>query len=221
MRIGLFGGTFNPIHNGHLRSAVDVQISFGLETVYFIPAAVPPHKGASGIVDARLRMQMARLAIEGRTGLAATDVELLRAGPSFTIDTISHFQAKFSHECELFFIVGQDAFLEIDTWRQFQALFANIEIIVMTRPTERRGHSPVSPEQVEQYLQKHISGAYSYEPGGSRCIHPSLRTVHLSPVTLLDISASRIRALAAARRSIRFLTPKSVEDFIHEKGLYR
>jgi nicotinate-nucleotide adenylyltransferase len=221
MRIGLFGGTFNPIHIGHLRSAVDVQMSFGLDRVYFIPAAIPPHKDVAGIVDARTRMEMVRIAVKGRPGLEASDVEMQRSGPSFTTDTVSQFQSRFSDNGKLFLIVGLDAFLEIDTWKDFLSLFANIAFIVMIRPAVRKDQAVVSPEYIEEYLQTHISNAYVYDSEQSQFLHPSLQTVHLSPVTLLDISASKIRGLVAAKSPIGFLVPKSVEDFIYEKGLYR
>jgi nicotinate-nucleotide adenylyltransferase len=119
MKIGLFGGTFDPIHFGHLRSALEVREACGLERVVLIPAAVPPHKGWGAMAAAADRLQMIELAVAGAPGLAVSDVELRRAGPSYTIDTIRDFQGEIPGG-EIALIVGLDAFLEIDTWKSFR-----------------------------------------------------------------------------------------------------
>ena len=221
MRIGLFGGTFNPIHLGHLRSAVEVGNRFGLDRIFFIPAALPPHKSAAGIAPAEKRMKMVRLAVAGRPGLAATDVELLRSGPSFTIDTVSEFQDRLPADSRLFFIVGLDAFLEIDTWRAVSSLFSRIAFIVMSRPSSHKKSAAATPDHIEKFMRQRISSDYRYDPGHARFVHPSLKTVHLCPVTLMDISASKIRKLVAEERPIGFLVPEAVEVFIYEQGLYQ
>ena len=133
MRLGLFGGTFNPIHLGHLRAAIEVQEAFGLEKILLIPSARPPHKQADQVASAGDRLEMVRLAVQGEPLLEASDVELARPGPSYTIETLRYFQDRFGPESQVFFVVGQDAFSEIATWKSYQALFSIAHFVVMAR----------------------------------------------------------------------------------------
>ncbi len=134
MRIGLFGGTFDPVHFGHLRAALEVKEGFGLARVFLIPAAAPPHKAREGVAPAGDRLRMVELAVDGEPGLMPSDVEIRREGPSYTIDTVTHFQREFAGVAEVFLIVGLDAFLEIDTWKSFRELLALVPVIVISRP---------------------------------------------------------------------------------------
>ena len=133
-KIGIFGGTFNPIHNGHLIVGRDVRRGFSLDIVCLIPAAVPPHKESKDVAKAEYRLAMTRLAVEGDLDFSVSDVELKRSGPSYTIDTIAHFESILPDDSELFFIVGMDAFLDIETWKSYKDLFQEVPFIVMSRP---------------------------------------------------------------------------------------
>ncbi len=126
-RIGLFGGTFNPIHLGHLRTAVEVGEKLSLDVVFLIPSALPPHKDSTALISAEDRLAMARIAVEGSGLFQVSDVELMRSGPSYTIDTVRYFKSCFG-DAALFLIVGADAFLELDTWKDYQTLLDEIRI---------------------------------------------------------------------------------------------
>jgi nicotinate-nucleotide adenylyltransferase len=134
VRLGLFGGTFNPIHIGHLRAAVEVREAFNLDKLLLIPSASPPHKNAGDIASAEDRLEMVRLAVKGTPYLEASDVELARSGLSYTIETLRYFQGHFGPGSTIHFIVGVDAFSEITTWKSYKQLFATAHFIVMTRP---------------------------------------------------------------------------------------
>ena len=214
MRLGLFGGTFNPIHLGHLRATVEVREAFNLDKLLLIPSARPPHKTADHVASAHDRLEMVRLAVDGEPFLEASDVELDRPGPSFTIETLRYFQDQFGPESKVYFIVGQDAFSEIATWRSYQALFATASFIVMTRPGPKE-------KPLEDFIHAEISEAYQYDPKMNRYSHPEWHTISCLSITHLDISASQIRRCIEQGRSIRFLVAGAVRDYIEQKGLYR
>ena len=134
MRIGLFGGTFNPIHRGHLWAASEVIKRFNLDQFFLIPAALPPHKTPGAVANADDRLEMIHLAIADLSGLTVSDVELNRPGPSYTIDTVRHFKNTLANDSRIYLIMGLDAFLEIDTWKSYTELLEQIAFIVMARP---------------------------------------------------------------------------------------
>ncbi len=213
MRIGLLGGTFNPIHVGHLRAAVEVIEAFNLDKLLLIPSANPPHKSADQVADAEDRLEMVRLSIKGVPSLEVSDVELARHGPSYTIETLRYFQDQYGAGSEIHFIVGQDAFSEITTWKSYKALFSTAHFIVMTRPGSKLS-------SIEHFIHTHISDAYQYDPVLNRYTHPEWCTIFCVDITHIDVSASEIRDRIRHGRPIRFLVPDTVEAFIVEKGLY-
>jgi nicotinate-nucleotide adenylyltransferase len=220
MRIGLFGGTFNPIHLGHLRAAQEVREAFALDTIYLIPSAQPPHKFAESLARAEDRLEMTRLAVAGHKGFRVSDVELKRPGPSYTIDTISHFKTLFPTAIVLYLIVGMDAFLEIDTWKSFRDLFQTVPIVVMSRPGMGTNDTFSYRKKLEEYLKNKISGNYRFSPDKSCFLHDQKKPVYFFNVTLMDISSTQIRQLRKENRSLTFLVPDIVEKFINTKGLY-
>jgi nicotinate-nucleotide adenylyltransferase len=213
VRLGLLGGTFNPIHIGHLRAAVEVHEAFNLDKLLLIPSANPPHKTADHVADAEDRLEMVRLAIRGVPFLDASDVEMTRSGPSYTIETLSYFRDYYGPGSDIHFIVGQDAFSEITTWKTYKALFGKAHFIVMTRP---RAKLP----SIEHFIYTHISEAYQYDAPRNRYVHPEQYTIFCVDITHIDVSASKIRDYVRHGRSVRFLVPETVEHFIIEKGLY-
>lgn len=217
-RIALFGGTFNPVHLGHLRVAEEVRESFALDRLYFIPAAIPPHKSDRGVAPGRDRYEMLLRATQDNLAFEVSDLELQRGGRSYTIDTVEEFSGRMPEDSRCWLVMGVDAFSEIETWKSYTAIFERIEIIVLSRPSDRGGNDLTGA--VSKVISDRISGRYRFEPENRRFVHPEKKAVYPFSATLLDISASRIRSLTEAKASVRYLVPESVEAYIHEKGLY-
>ncbi len=211
-RIGLFGGTFNPIHLGHLRGAEEIRESFNLEEVHFIPSSIPPHKVAGLVIEAEHRFQMVKLATADNSFFATTDIEVSRPGKSYSIETIQYFRER--HEGDLYFILGSDAFLEIETWKEFPNLFSLCNFIVMTRPGSLRNTRSVA-------LPKALIPAFRYDPDGKAWTHLSGYHLYLREITFLDISSTKIRELIQRGESVRYLVPLEVDAYIQRHGLYR
>jgi len=219
-RIGLFGGTFNPIHLGHIQVVREVKTGFGLDKILIIPSALPPHKETDGVVDAENRLEMIRLAFSDDPNFMISDVELKRSGPSYTIDTVRHFKSTSPENTELYLIVGLDAFLEIDTWKSYDDLFLLIPFIVMSRAINEENSDELEWRSLKNYLQSKISKGYTFSPTQSSFIHDKKQSVCVFNVTPVDISSTTIRKRIKEGRSIKRLVPHIVEDFIKTKGLY-
>jgi len=219
-KIGLFGGTFNPIHLGHLRAAMEAGINFDLDPVLMIPSARTPHKDTENVAPAEDRLEMTRLATASTPGLAVSDAEFARKGPSYTVETIEQLQKKLGTDTRLHLIIGLDAFREYDTWHRYRDLFRIIPIIVLLRPDMKATTLSKTKELLEKHLTLTISDQYCFESSPPRFIHPRLQTVYILEVTRLDISSSRIRRLIKEGVPIRFLVPERVEQYIQERGLY-
>jgi len=220
-RIGLLGGTFNPVHFGHLRSAVEVQTGFALESVCFIPSAIPPHKDSSGVADAMDRLEMIRMAISDCSALTVSDVELKRSGPSYTIDTVKHFKSFQTDQTDLYLIVGLDAFLEIDTWKSFQELFCLVPFIVMSRPGLNYEDSAAELKNLGDFLNAKISKGYYFVKQDSCYMHEANKPVYVFEVSRIDISSTKIRGMVRKGEPICFLVPANVELFIKSRELYK
>jgi nicotinate-nucleotide adenylyltransferase len=220
-RIGLFGGTFNPIHLGHLRSAQEVLEAFALQRILLIPSALPPHKEPDFLASAADRLAMIRQATLGHTGLSVSDVEITRPGPSYTIDTVRFFKRSLPADTRLFLVVGLDAFLEIDSWKACRDLFRLTPFIVMLRPEAAAACGAQAFQRVEALLQAAVSGSYAFRPAPDRLEDAQFQPVYFVDVTPLSISSTRIRATLRQGHSIRYLVPERVEAYIREKGLYR
>ena len=221
VRIGLFGGTFNPIHMGHLQAAKDVQRFFALDKIYLIPSALPPHKAPNGVVDAEDRLEMIRLAIPSHPDIQVSDVELKRSGPSYTIDTVVHFKSSLPTENELFLIAGLDAFLEIDTWKSYTELIRLIPLIVMARPGIGNNACILEWKTIEEYLHSTISPDYIFSETRECYLHPEKQPIFRFNGNPRDVSSTEIRTLIKKGASIKDLVPESVEEFIKAKGLYQ
>jgi len=211
-RIGLFGGTFNPIHLGHLRGAEDIRESFSLDQVIFLPAAVPPHKDTKNVIDPLPRLEMVRTATETNPFFSVSDVELKRSGKSYSIDTLRYFRGRQADSFS--FILGQDAFAEIETWKEYQELFSLCNFIVMV-PS---GFEKVSPGA---RLPAVLAGSFRYHQEGRVWLHESGHTLHFKEIILLDISSTRIRELIEKGKSVKYLVPPEVEAYIRTQGLYQ
>jgi nicotinate-nucleotide adenylyltransferase len=213
-RIGVFGGTFDPIHFAHLRCAEEVRETLGLDRVLFMPAARPPHKRDHAITPARHRLAMVRLAVRGHPFFRASDLEIARGGPSYSVDTLRALHARSGRASRFTLLIGADAFLEIGTWHEYRQLFALADLAVMKRPTFR-------VRSLRAALPVAARGAFCYSSSRNYLIHETGNEIHFLNVTALDISASDIRKRVQRGRSISFLTPRSVERYLLRHRLYQ
>jgi len=211
--IGILGGTFNPIHLGHLRAAEEVREEQRLDEIWLVPAALPPHKEPTALVPAAHRLRMVELAVRGVPGFRVSPLELERSGPSYTIDTLQAVREQVGSETRLVFALGSDAFAELHTWKRYREIFQMCDVVVVTRPPMP---ASLDPEQIPLAAR----GAFWYDSSSESFRHESGHVLSLQRITGLDISAESIRARVAAHRSIRFLVPSDVESYIVEHGLY-
>ena len=206
--IGILGGTFDPIHNGHLRTALDVMQAVGLDEVRFIPLHGPVHRDQPQ-ASAELRLQMVEAAIAGEPGFVADDRELKRAGDSYTVDTLRELRQEFPDQ-PLLLLMGMDAFNGFPDWHKPDEILQLAHLVVMRRP----GESQLSAA-ARQLLQR-------AEIRNDRRLNPDKAGgILLQTVTQLDISASLIRNLIKQDKTPRYLLPEAVLQIIHAEGLYR
>lgn len=216
-RIGLFGGTFNPIHRGHLQVATDVLKQFHLDRICFMPCALPPHKTEGNLAPATDRLEMVRIAIEKQPTFQASDLEIRRSGPSYTIDTLRELTASIETDANYFFLVGVDAFLEIHTWKAYRQLFNLAAFIVMTRPDS--GERPLNLT-AQTYAHRHICDGYTLDIDGRSMKHPDLNPIYLATVSPAAIASTQIRDMIRSGHSIHQWVDSGVSEYIENKGLY-
>lgn len=197
-RVGVLGGTFDPIHHAHLVAAQEALHALALDCVLFVPAGNPPHKPAQPISAAYHRVAMVSLAIAGRPGFQLSLVDVERPGPHYTVQTLTILRERWGAESRFFFIVGTDSLAELSTWRQPEGIVALADLAVVERPG-----APVDMAALEARL-----------PGLGRHLHRV-------DMPLLQISSTDLRARVRDGRPISFLVPQAVEDYIREHGLYR
>ena len=212
-RLGIFGGTFDPIHLAHLRCAEEAREALSLDQVLFIPSASPPHKGGA-VASGADRLAMVRRAIAGHASFRASSIELERSGRSYSIDTLRALRERFPEPTKFVFLLGLDAFREIGTWKQYADLFSLADFAVLSRPP-RRNPSPRSLLPVAARRQ------FCYAASERMLVHTSGNRIVFLDVTPLDISASDIRQRVRRGNSIRYLVPSSVERYLDRHQLYR
>jgi nicotinate-nucleotide adenylyltransferase len=215
-RIGILGGTFNPIHYGHLAAAEEVRERLNLDRVLFIPSFHPPHKQEDDVPSAAHRMEMFRIATMQNAAFEPSDIEITRGGKSYTIDTIETF--KRTHpDAELYFITGVDSFLDIQTWNRWERLLSLCTFVVLSRPGYRFADllkidflRPAETHVIEldRGQRVHVE------------IHAGTFTVNLEMIPLYDISSTDIRRRVKEGRSIKYLLPDAVETYIIKHKLY-
>jgi nicotinate-nucleotide adenylyltransferase len=215
-RIGVLGGTFNPVHYGHLAAAEEVRGRLNLERVLLIPSHIPPHKHEDDIPSAVQRMEMVRLAVSSNSFFKASDIEIKRGGISYTIDTIEEL-LRLSINAELYFMTGLDAFMEIQTWHRWKDLLTRSHVVVMTRP----GHDVNDLYKMDfmKDAKKELTGQDrgDHAQGVVRC---GEFTIHLVTIPLFDISSTDIRRRVKQGGSIKYLLPEAVETYIIKNKLY-
>lgn len=240
MNIALFGGTFDPIHRGHLAIARAARQRFGLGTVYFVPADVPPHKQKTPISAFEHRYAMVALATVGEKGFVPSlleappryqnvlpfrdDAELherqesAHAGPSYSIDTVRRVKATLPKSARLFFLIGIDAFLEIATWREPEALLREVEFIVASRPGFSLADvARALPEELRP--RESGIGVFKKQPARGSIVLPEV-TVHLLDGVNERVSATQIRQAVRGKRPLGRYVPESVGEYIRKQGLY-
>jgi len=214
-RIGVFGGTFNPIHTGHLHAAEQVRVQLGLARVVFVPAAEPPLKraGSERIAPAALRLAWVRAALRGHPSFTVDDLELHRAGPSYTVDTLRALQTKLA-PARLVFIVGEDAFSELDAWHEPSTLLTLADFAVMTRP-------PGLGKPLRSLISEVLAASIEWAPDGESGTHRTANTnIARVPITALDVSATDIRRRIRTHEPVRYLLPEAVHDAVIASGVY-
>ncbi len=211
-RIGVLGGTFNPIHLGHLRAAEEVGEALGLERVLLVPSAQPPHKSGGPLAPGALRLAWVEAACAGNPRLATCDIEIARGGASYTVDTLRAL-AEREAPARPVFIIGSDAFTELGTWREPKQLFALADFAVMARPG--------TPGRLSDWIPGALRGDFELEPGGAGAVHratgSSLRAVSISA---LAVSSSDIRDRIRRGQSVRYLVPEAVRQDIEASRVY-
>lgn len=191
MKLGIFGGTFNPIHLGHLLIAEDAAEAFQLDRVVFIPSAAPPHKRPRVLAPAADRLRMVKLAIQGNSRFTCSDIEVRRAGPSYSVETLRHLRSAMP-QARFFFIIGADSLRELHRWKEAAELVKLCEFICLARPGQR-------------VARARLRGARIHKLTG----HPA------------DVSSTDIRRRAARGDTIRYLVPDAVRRYIERHRLYR
>lgn len=191
MRIGLLGGTFDPVHYGHLMAAEQAREQCELEQVWFLPASVPPHKNGQTVTDADHRLHMVELAINGHPHFRVSRVEFSRSGRSYTVDTMAALREHYP-EHAFYFIIGADMVADLPNWYQFERLAKETAFIGLARP----GYERV------------------------QLADPIARCVQYAEMPLIDISATDIRERVKAGQSIRYFVPERVRNYIREHHLY-
>jgi len=212
--IGILGGTFNPVHYGHLRIAEELCDALDLDEVRLMPANLPPLRSAPGLSGA-IRLHMVRLAIADNPRLVADEREVAKTSLCYTVDTLAELRAELGPERPICLMLGADAFARLHRWHRWRDLFPLAHFAV----AERGGHAsitsaPLDPELAAELRARRVPDAakLAERPAGS---------IYLAPTSVLQISATRIRGLIAHRASARYLLPPAVLDYIHEHDLYR
>ena len=213
--IGIFGGTFDPIHYGHLRLAEEIVETAKLSEVRFVPSGTPPHRGRPGAA-AQHRVEMARLAIAGNDRFTVDDRETLRSGPGYTYDTLTELRSEIGSQRPVAVLLGADAFLELATWHRWRSLFDLTHFVVAYRPGfpidtwQSRMPEPLAHEYAARYMQQPL--AVHLAPAGG---------IAAVSMTGLDISATFVRNAVRAGSSPRYLLPEAVLNYIQTHALYR
>lgn len=199
MRIGFIGGTFNPIHHGHLILSEYVRDNCKLDKVIFIPTGLPAHKVELAAEDPKIRLEMTKLGIESNVFFNVSDIETYREGISYTIDTIMELKKTYPKD-QLYFIIGADSLFQLPTWKDYEKLISSINIIVVNRPGEKNN---LIRDKIKEYADLF----------GGNIIEVK------SP--LIEISSADIRNRVKNGKSIKYLVPKKVEEYILQKSIYK
>ncbi len=209
-KIAILGGTFNPIHYGHLRTAEEVRELCDLHSIFFVPVNIPPHKYTQRLVQAEHRTRMIELAIQDNPFFLLSDMETRRGGVSYTIDTVTELTEK---GYRVSIVVGTDQFNTIATWHRYQELFRYADFVVV----RRAGHTP---RKIEECLPVELADKFWYDKTTDAYMNSFDHRVTYIDTTLLDISSSDIRRRIKQGLSVKYLLPPEVEEYIRVNRLY-
>ncbi len=213
MKIGLIGGSFDPVHLGHLRAAEEIRERLDLKEVVFIPARVSPHK-TSAAADSFHRLNILNLSIEDNPHFSVSDIELREKPPSYTINTLKLLK-KRNPLNDYYFMLGSELFAAIDTWKNFRELFTYASFVVIRRPGHEDSTNPIPLALREDFR-------YSYgEDGKDVFIHASSNKLFFIDIAGIRVSSTEIRELARTGGSLKFLVARKAEEYIVENGLYK
>jgi nicotinate-nucleotide adenylyltransferase len=217
-KIGVLGGTFDPVHNGHLAVAGHVLQALALDSVWFIPASKPPHKPGHQegrkISSLKHRVTMLQKALNPYPDFVISDIEAKRATPSYSIDTINILVRQMGPEADLYFVIGADAFLEIDTWKRFRELPVLVNLVIISRPG--------SPFDKVEAVIRHSYTGYRYDPRQKTWNSPDNKgSFILQPMVPVPISSTQIREKVGRGEDIAGLVPSAVADYIKQHKLYK
>ncbi len=213
MRVAILGGTFNPVHYGHLRVAEEAREAMGLDRVIFMPTSITPHKADEQAAPASARLEMLRRAVSGNPYFSVSEMEMERGGRSYTIDTVRELKKK-ERDIDASLIVGNDSFNDITSWREYEELLKLASFIVVHRP----GYAVKKPAEA---LPVELARKFWYDAGSGSFMSPFGTVITYLGTTLLDISSSDIRRRVREGGSVKYLLPPQVEELISERGLYR
>ncbi|KZN14808.1 nicotinate-nucleotide adenylyltransferase [Marinomonas sp. TW1] len=208
--VAIMGGTFDPIHNGHLRTAVDILDGYHYASLRLIPCFQPVHKRQPSITPQQ-RLDMVKLAISSHDGLLVDDREITREGPSYTADTLRDIRAEIGPDEPLVMVLGMDSFLSLPTWHNWQDLIKFAHLFVVSRP----GWEPDLISELSRFSENYRAAS----PHELQCKPSGL--VWFETLTPLGISSSMIRSLARKNKSIAYLLPEPVQNYIETNQLYR
>ena len=215
MKAGLFGGTFNPFHNGHIEIIQYVKNTYGLEKIFLIPSATPPHKSDINLAPAKDRFEMVKQSLKGHEKFFVSDKELIRKGPSFTIDTLNEFKEEYGPTTLFYLLMGSDAFLDITTWKHKDQIFEAIQIIIMLRGHWENYNAIVS------FIDENISKGYILNEQDNTFYHKKKQKIIICKVPKINISSTMIRDRVKNNQSIKDLVPANIEKIIRTKELYK
>ncbi|XQU07001.1 nicotinate-nucleotide adenylyltransferase [Halomonas sp. LY9] len=211
LRIGMLGGTFDPVHNGHLRSAMEVREVLGLDTLHMVPAPQPPLRDMPQ-VSAAQRLALLTAGIGDTPGLLADDRELHRNGPSYSVDTLAELRQQYGEKVPLVMVIGFDAFLRLAQWDRAEQLFELAHLVVIARP----GYQSPWPCSL-----KELVGDRAVDSVATMMQHARGSLLMLELPSLMTISATYIRQRLSDGKSVRYLVPEAVEQAIFHQGLYQ
>lgn len=217
-RVAIFGGTFNPIHLGHLRAAEEAAELLALDRVIFVPCGDPPHKedeAADPLAPAKLRLDWVRQATEGNPRFAVDPLEVERGGRSYSVDTLRAIAPTLEPEHPIF-LIGHDAFALMDTWREPEAIFALAHLAVIARP----GGSPPLAASLADSIPSRVRDELALSPDGRSAVHRAGTWVRRIEIAGLDVSASDLRARLRRGLSLRYLLPEPVRAAVERSGVY-
>lgn len=216
-RIAIYGGTFDPVHSGHLEIARRVLLLFAIDEFLFVPARVAPHKLDARVSSALHRHAMLALATKAEPRLCISTFELDGPERQYTVDTLSHFRSHFGESADLFFVMGADSWAEITTWREWQRLMTLANLIVVTRPGYEFITAHVSTESAARVMD--VRGSTK----GAQMVEAGAREIFVTDAVMLDVSATEVRQAARENRTERLneLVPLEVADYIRKYKLYR